>query len=35
MDAWKPPISDRIRDAAALIASALAFDMLLIMLLIF
>lgn len=32
MDAYKPPLSDRIKNAAALLASALAFDLMLLML---
>lgn len=35
MDAYKPPLADRIRNAAALLGSALAFDLFIIMLLIF
>jgi hypothetical protein len=35
MDAYKPPLSDRIKKFAALLGSALAFDMLIIMLSIF
>ena len=33
MDAWKPPLADRIKNCVGLLASALAFDLLLFLML--